>query len=79
LQFPKGGCRHKKSRVGRNELNGINIDYFELDFNRQPRGTSPDEVGDVDENRYFTSVGNCDRRILCLEKRDWTPLGSFTT
>jgi hypothetical protein len=26
--------------------------------------------GDVDENRYFTSLGNCDRRFLCLGKRD---------
>jgi hypothetical protein len=26
--------------------------------------------GDVDENNHFTSLGNCDRRFLCLGKRD---------
>jgi hypothetical protein len=40
-------------------------DFWLLSFHQEG-----ENIGDIDENNHITSLGNGDRRFLCLGKRD---------
>jgi hypothetical protein len=44
--------------------------FKNLYYPESPYEFSVLNLGDIDENNHFTSLGNCGRRFLCLGKRD---------